>query len=207
MTINLSATGLVILAAGASTRMGTPKQLLPYQGRSFLSHVVEAAVASICRPIAVVLGAYASRLKPELSQFPVQVVENPYWTEGMSSSIRAGIKAISTTPKKMDAVVLVLCDQPFISSQIINQLVETYYSTGKPVVASEYVGTLGVPALFNHTFFSKLTTLKGGEGAKQIMMKYLHDVFRVPFPLGAVDVDTPEDYEQFLLMSRGEFIF
>lgn len=191
------AIGIVILAAGASTRMGTPKQLLPYRECSFLYHAVEVAVDSICRPIVVVLGAYAERLRQEVSQFPVQVVENLQWTEGMSSSIRAGIKALNAAAENIEAVVLALCDQPFVSSQIINQLVEAYRFTGKPIVASEYARTLGVPALFNCTFFSELTTLKQAEGAKQVIAKYIDEVFRVPFAEGAIDIDTPKEYEQF----------
>jgi len=87
--------GMIILAAGASSRMGTPKQLLPYRGRSFLSHIAEAAVASVCYPVVVVLGANTEQIKPEVSQLPVQVVENKYWAKGMSSSIRSGIKALN----------------------------------------------------------------------------------------------------------------
>lgn len=86
--------GMIILAAGALSRMGTPKQLLLYRGCSFLSHIVEVALGSVCRPIVVVLGANAAQLKPELSQFPVQVGENSQWAEGMSSSIRVGIEAL-----------------------------------------------------------------------------------------------------------------
>ncbi len=192
--------GIIILAAGASTRMGTPKQLLPYQGRSFLSHTIEVAVASSCRPIVVVLGAHASRLRQEVGQFPVQVVENLQWAEGMSSSIQTGLQELSAVPEKIEAVVLVLCDQPFVSPQIINQLIESYRCTGKPIIASEYAGTLGVPVLFSHTFFSELTTLKEAGGAKRIIIKYAQEVLSIPFPEGAIDVDTPNDYEQFLTM-------
>jgi len=196
-----SSTGLVILAAGASTRMGRPKQLLLYQERSFLCHVVETAVASICQPIVVVLGAHAEQLKHEVSQLPVQVVENARWAEGMSSSIRAGILSLCAVPEKIEAAVLMLCDQPFVSPQIINQLVEAYHFTGKPIVASAYAETLGVPALFSSTLFSELMTLTEAEGAKKIIMKYTHEVLSVPFPEGVIDIDTPKDYEQLRTMT------
>lgn len=127
----------------------------------------------------------------------MQVVENQQWAEGMSSSISVGIAALDTTPDKISAVVLAVCDQPFVSAQVINKVVETYHSTGKPIVASEYAGTLGVPALFSHTFFSELMALRVGEGAKQVMTKYRYEVFGVPFPQGTIDIDTPKDYEQF----------
>ncbi len=193
----MSTIGLVILAAGASTRMGAPKQLLYYQGCSLLRHLAEEAIASECQPTVVVLGAYAEQIKPEISQLPVQVVENMQWALGMSASIRAGIKALNGSCQNLEAVVIVLCDQPFVSSQIINQLIESYHSTGKPIIASEYAGTLGVPALFSKSCFSELTTLRGSEGVKQVIKKHVHQVFGIPFPAGAIDIDTPKDY-QFL---------
>lgn len=194
------AVGIVILAAGASTRLGTPKQLLPLHGRSFLRHAAETALASVCQPIIVVLGAYAERLRQEVENLPVQVVENLRWAEGMSSSVGAGIAALEATSDKISAVVLTLCDQPFVSAQVINQLVKAYHVTGKPIVASEYAGTLGVPALFSRTFFSELKALTRGEQAKKVIRKHAHEVFGVPFPEGAIDIDTPNDYEQFQTM-------
>lgn len=177
--------------------MGTPKQLLLHQQHSLLRHTAEVAVASVCRPIVVVLGAYAEQIKHEVSQLPVQVVENLQWSDGMSSSIRAGIQALNSQPNKVEAVVIALCDQPFISAQIINQLVEAYQTTDHLIIASEYAGTLGVPALFSHNLFSELTTLPEAEGAKQVIKRYRQEVFLVPFPKGAIDIDTPKDYEQF----------
>lgn len=188
--------GIVILAAGASTRMGRPKQLLPYQGQSLLAHTVKAAVASVCKPAIVIVGAHAEQIVQEVSHFPVQVIENQQWSEGIGSSIRTGIKALNAFPEEVEAAVLALCDQPFISSQVINEIVEAYSLTGKPIVAAEYSGTLGVPALFSRPFFSELMTLESTGGAKQIIAKHTNDVFRVPFAKGAIDIDTPKDYEQ-----------
>lgn len=195
--------GLIILAAGASSRMGTPKQLLPYRGRSFLSHIVEAAIASICRPIVVVLGANAEQLKPEVSQL-VQVVENPHWAEGMGSSIRVGIEALNTVSQNLEAVAIALCDQPFVSSKIIDQLVAAYRCTDKPIVACEYGETLGVPALFSRAFFPELMALDATQGAKHLIKKYSHKVFPFLFLEGAIDIDTPKDYEQLQIMIKEE---
>lgn len=187
---------IIILAAGASVRMGTPKQLLSYQGRSLLGHITQEAIASVCEPVVVVLGAYAQQIRPELNQLPVQVVENLRWNQGMSASIKSGIQKLNTATNNIEAVVLALCDQPFVSAQIINQLVEAYYHTGKAIVASEYSGTLGVPALFSHRFFFELTDLKETEGAKQVIKKYSHEVYCIDFPEGAIDIDTPNEYEK-----------
>ena len=203
--MNSSTIGLMILAAGASTRMGTPKQLLLYQGCSFIHHITEVAIcasqqrfaiASLCQPIIVVLGANAERIKPEISQLPVQIVENQQWAEGMSSSIRVGLEGLLAVNPDLDAVAIALCDQPFVSSQTLNQLVEAYRLTGKPIIACEYAGTLGVPVLFHHTLFSELMTLKSNQGAKQLIKKHIDKVSSVPFPEGAIDIDTPNDYEQ-----------
>lgn len=202
--VSIPTVGIVVLAAGTSTRMGAPKQLLPYQGRSLLRHVVEMALDSICQPVIVVLGARAEQLQQELKNLAVQVVENLRWAEGMSSSICTGITALNATSNKATAAVLILCDQPFVSAQVINQLVEAYHFTGKPIVGSEYAGTIGVPALFSHSFFSELMALKGSEGAKQVITRNIDQVYSVHFPDGAIDIDTPEDYELLMKMgSRG----
>ncbi|GAX40591.1 4-diphosphocytidyl-2C-methyl-D-erythritol synthase [Tolypothrix sp. NIES-4075] len=189
--------GIIILAAGASTRMGKPKQLLPYQGRSLLRHITEVAIASKNQPVIVVLGANAEIIKPEICQLPVQIVENLQWASGMSSSIQAGVNALG---QNVEAVAIALCDQPFVSVQVINQLVEAYRLTNKAIVACEYANTLGVPALFHHSFFSELMTLKQGEGAKQIIKKYINQVTSIPFLQGKIDIDTPDDYEQLQIM-------
>lgn len=191
-----SAIGAIVLAAGASTRMGQPKQLLHFQGRSLLHHTVEVVVASVCKPIIVVLGAYAEKMRQEVNQLPVMVVENPQWYEGMGASIQVGMTALNATSEEIEGVVLTLCDQPFVSCDVINQLVAAYYSTGQGIIASEYAGTLGVPALFSRKFFSDLMTLQPTSGAKQVIKKYSHEVFPVSFAAGAIDIDTPQDYEE-----------
>ncbi len=193
--------GIVILAAGASTRMGTPKQLLRYQERSLLRHTIEVAIASVCRPIVVVLGANAQLIKSDISQLSIQIVENLQWTEGMSSSIQVGIQELKTSYPEVKAVIVTLCDQPFISTEIINRLALAYHSTNQPIIACEYGETLGVPALFSDCLFSELMTLKNGEGAKKIIKKHSQEVFIISFPEGATDIDTPKEYAELLVMT------
>ena len=187
---------IIILAAGASTRMGTPKQLLRYQGNSLLRNTVESAVSSVCKPVVVVLGANAQQIAPEVNIPSVRAVENSDWHMGMGSSIRRGVLEITTFSDTVDAAIITVCDQPFLSPAIINHLVATYHSTGKPIIASRYADTLGVPVLFQHTFFSELTTLNEKVGAKKLINKHRSQVFSIPFPLGAIDIDTPKDYQQ-----------
>jgi len=193
--MNSATVGLMILAAGASTRMGTPKQLLTYQGRSLIRHITEIAIASVCQPIIVVLGANAAQIQPEVKELPVQIIENQYWAEGMSSSIRVGLAGLKAINHNLEAVAIALCDQPWVSSQLLNQIVEAYYLTKKPIIAAEYAETLGVPALFSRTLFSELRELKSSQGAKQLIKKHIHQVFSLPFPEGIIDIDTPQDYE------------
>ncbi|MEH2394266.1 MAG: nucleotidyltransferase family protein [Nostoc sp.] len=184
-----STIAIMILAAGASTRMGTPKQLLLYQGRSFLQYITEMAIASVCQPVVVVLGANAEQIHPQIKQLPVRVVKNLDWACGMSTSIKSGIELLNNLPQKIEAVVITLCDQPFVSHQIINQLFDAYYSEKKPIIACEYAGTLGVPSLFSKIFFSELAALKEASGAKKVINNNLNEVFSIPFPLGNIDID------------------
>lgn len=191
----MSAIAIVILAAGASARMGIPKQLLPYRGRSLVRHAVEAALGSTCRPVLIVLGANAEQIRPEVEGPSVQIVPNPRWAEGLSSSIRAGIEALASSEDPPEAVVLTLCDQPLVCSDDIDALVAAYRSTTRPIIASKYAGTLGVPALFAQSVLPELLHLAGDAGAKQVIQRHLASVWPVPCPHAAIDLDTLVDYE------------
>ncbi|NMF67310.1 nucleotidyltransferase family protein [Brasilonema octagenarum UFV-E1] len=193
-----STIAIMILAAGASTRMGTPKQLLLYQKRSLVQYITEIAIASVCKPVVVVLGAYSEQIRPQINHLPVSIVENLDWACGMSTSINSAIQFLHNLSQNIEAVVIVVCDQPFLSPQIINQLVDAYYSTKKPIIACEYAGTLGVPALFSKRFFYKLAELQGTSGAKKVINNNVTLVFSLPFAQGDIDIDTPKDYEQLL---------
>jgi molybdenum cofactor cytidylyltransferase len=193
-----SAIAAVILAAGASTRMGTPKQLLQFQGRSLLRTVTETAIAADCDPIYVVLGAYFNQIQSEVSALPVHIVENREWQMGMGASICSGIQALPTQTPDVEAAILLLCDQPFVSPQLIEQLKSLHYSSRQPIVASIYQNTIGVPALFHSTLFSELVSLPLSEGAKTLIQRHQNKVMTIDFALGAIDLDTPEDYQRYL---------
>jgi molybdenum cofactor cytidylyltransferase len=175
--------------------MGVPKQSLRHRGRTLLRHAIEAALGSTCRPVVVVLGANAAQVRPEAEGLPVRIVENPEWPEGISSSIRTGIASLASEPAPPEAVVFTLCDQPFVRADDIDTLVAAYRSTQRPIVASEYAGTLGVPALFARTLLPELADLRGEAGAKQVIRSHPKDVWPIPCPGGACDLDTPGDYE------------
>ena len=183
-------TALIILAAGASTRLGRPKQLLPFRGRSLLRHAAETALASVCRPVVVVLGAGAEQLRSELTALPVTL--NPAWAEGMASSIRAGLGTVTSEANEPDSVVIMLCDQPLITAATLDQLVKVHRTENRGIVACEYEDTLGVPALFSRKYFPELAGLAGDQGARKIIVKHNNNLSRIPAPEAAFDVDRLE---------------
>ena len=187
-------TGLIILAAGASTRLGSPKQQLIYKGRTLLQHAIDMALASNCSPVIVVLGAHSMVISPEIPSGRVSVVQNPDWEEGMASSIRAGIAALQQKAPNATEVIFMVCDQPHVDTDHLNNLVRQKLDTGKGIIASYYNDTMGVPVLFDQTFFPALLSLKGEEGAKKLLYRYEQEVAAVPFPQGSVDIDTLADY-------------
>ena len=193
-TRNSISAGAVILAAGSSSRMGTPKQTLQFQGNSLLRHATLAALGAGCFPVVVVTGANAELCRSELDGLEVSEVFNPDWETGMASSVRAGIERLAGIDANVDAAVLLLCDQPHVTAEVIAGLVAAHEATGKTVVASSYGEGFGVPALFNRTLFTELTQLQGVSGAKEIIKRHASDAHFLPFPEGVVDVDTPDDF-------------
>jgi molybdenum cofactor cytidylyltransferase len=200
--------GVVILAAGASTRLGVPKQLLTFRGRSLLRHTVEEALTSGCHPIVVVLGAHAERLQEEIDDLPVTVVVNARWSEGMGTSIQAGLAALTTAAggDAVGAVVLAVCDQPFFSAAILHALIAAHQRSGRAIVATTYEGTCGVPALFSRSLFPHLIALDGHEGARRVIQGRPNETVVVPFPEGAFDIDTAEDYARLAAMSGSALV-
>lgn len=190
--------GLIILAAGSSSRLGKPKQNLVFQGSTLLQRSIKAALAADCQQIVVVLGANAPVIEPTIADQPIQIILNKDWEKGMSSSISSGLAALLKTNPQLQSVILMLCDQPFADTSIINQLIQASENK-KNLVASSYNGTIGVPALFDKSYFDELLALKGNEGAKKLLLKYANEVHTVPFPLGMIDIDTIGDYERLEL--------
>jgi molybdenum cofactor cytidylyltransferase len=183
----------VILAAGASTRMGTPKQLLEIEGRPLLVRAVEAALASPAWPVVVVLGAHAEKIRPALARLPVLTTENPAWAEGMASSIRAGVTTLQQFSRRLDAALIALCDQPAFSAGTVAQLVAAQRATGRSIVAARYAGRHGAPALFLREYFDTLAHLTGEEGARALLNDDPNRVAAVDLPALAIDLDTPAD--------------
>jgi molybdenum cofactor cytidylyltransferase len=194
-------TDIVILAAGASTRLGRPKQLLPWQGKNLLQHAVDTALAITTQPV-VVTGANADQLMAGLNNKQVQVVFNPEWEQGIASSIRCGLEALLNRTPTPDQVIFMVCDQPFVTAELLLELINERQNTHKPIVASAYGGTLGIPALFEKSLFPQLLDLQGDTGAKKLIMEHPEEVAAVNFPEGNIDVDTMDEYKELIKLIR-----
>ncbi|HEX2535465.1 MAG TPA: nucleotidyltransferase family protein [Chitinophagaceae bacterium] len=186
----------MLLAAGASRRLGRPKQLLPFQGRPLLLHTLQAALDSGARPVVLVLGAGAGKIGEEVKDPGVQVVVNTGWTEGMAASIRCGVGALMEAAPEAEGLILMVCDQPFVTGELLSGLIAAYRDTGKPLVTCGYGGTFGPPSFFHRRFFGELLELTGDTGARGIIRRKEPETVVIPFPAGATDVDTEGDYEQ-----------
>jgi molybdenum cofactor cytidylyltransferase len=186
--------GAVILAAGASTRMGQPKQLLPLDGKPLIVRATEAALASAAWPVVVVLGANAAAIRPVLAKYPVLIAESSAWAEGMAASIRAGMTVLQQFSRALDAAVFTLCDQPALSADVIDRLVRAHRESGRSIAAAHYLGRNAAPALFAREHFATLAALTGEEGARRLLNGNAERVAAVALPELAVDLDTPEDY-------------
>lgn len=193
-----SAIGIIVLAAGESSRMGEPKQLLRVAGETLLGRTVRAALETPCRPVVVVLGARADAVRDAVAAAAeVRVVVNRVWAEGMSSSIRCGVRALAAIDE-IGAAILLLCDQPFVTSEVIMRLVAAYHARRTLLVAAEYEAdgeqTRGVPALFARRLFPELLALRGAEGARRLIRRHIAETTLVAVPEAAFDVDTPANY-------------
>lgn len=197
-TLETAGVSAIVLAAGASTRMGEPKQLLPFEGRSLLRRAVDTALASRCETVVVVLGANALRIREEIVDSPVLVAINERWSRGMSTSVRAGLEVLekSRGKQRISAAVLMPCDQPHLSGTVLNRLIDAHHANDQPIVVSGYSGIWGVPMLFTRSLWPELRALSGQGGAQSVALRHASEVECVPFPLGACDLDTRHDYEQ-----------
>lgn len=191
-------TGIILLAAGASTRMGQAKQLLRIAGESLIQRAVKTALGTIFRPVVVVLGANREQIEPELSGSEVLKVFNPDWPAGMGSSIATGLDFLLEQQPSIQQVLILVGDQPLLQVDTLAALVELQSQTQAPLVVSRYTDTLGVPALFTSDLFDELTELHGAQGAKALIQKYRDQASIFNFPEGALDLDTPEEWAAFL---------
>ena len=189
---------IIILAAGASTRMGQPKQLLKYNDANLVQHAIEEALASGAQKVFVILGSGADKISEAINKRQANILYNKNWGEGMASSIREGLQQSLLVTANTDAIILMVCDQPYVNAVLLKNIVNQHIESGKPIVASQYKDTLGTPVLFHKSFFPELLKLKGDTGAKMIIMDNKEQVQAIKFPLGDIDIDNMADYEMLL---------
>jgi molybdenum cofactor cytidylyltransferase len=190
--------GIILMAAGSSSRMGRPKQLLPIEGEPLLVRSVKAAVGSKAHELVVVLGSNYKCHREVIAGFSIEIIENREWQKGMGNSLKKGLSHLIDKNDSLDAVIVLVCDQPYLSSDLINKLIEEFEQTKSKIVASIYAGIIGVPALFDSSMFEKILQLGDEQGAKKLIQQHLANVKTVDFPKGIIDLDFPEDYESLL---------
>ena len=203
MSVNTSIQVLV-LAAGAATRFGSAKQLAPVNGVPMLRLALGRALSLAGAQVSVVLGAHAGEVAPVLGRLAVNVVVNRQWQEGMSSSIRAGVASV---PGSVGGVLLLLADQVGVSEGDLQRLCDAWRRNPLAVVAAQYGGGHGVPALFPRSRFALLQSLRGERGARALLRGGALGVIGVPMPSAARDIDTREElaaHEASLRAEAGE---
>lgn len=192
-------TAIIILAAGASSRMGAPKQLLLVDGKTLIKRICETAMDTPCHPIVTVLGANRNLIRKETDRMPITVIDNPQWENGMSSSIKMGLAGAYMTEKAIEAAIFLTVDMPYVNAELINKMIEKAESDEKiEIVACKYDSQMGIPVLFKRTLFTDLLELTGDEGAKKIVMKNKDKTAFINFPEGKLDLDTIDEYRNFV---------
>lgn len=190
---------VLVLAAGASTRMGQPKQLLSIDDQPLLIHTLRTVEQAGLTHCIVVLGSDHKPLQQLIHERSrAGVVLNPNWQNGMGSSLKAGLHSIVTYDPSADTVLVLVCDQPELTPDHLRNLIRQHEASGSPIVASSYAGTVGVPALFNRSVFAELLEIDDGYGAQKILRQHADSIVAVNFPGGAIDLDTPLDYENYV---------
>ncbi|MCF2498438.1 nucleotidyltransferase family protein [Dyadobacter chenhuakuii] len=190
--------GIIILAAGNSSRLGEPKQLLRYQDKTLIRHVTQAAIAAKSISVTVVTGSNADLIEKELDLLSYQAVYNPDWESGMASSIVTGVQHQMASQPGISGVIFAVSDQPFVTVDLFNALIDRALEGNAGIVASAYENTFGTPVLFSSKYFPSVLKLSGAEGAKKLITKFASDVTPVPFPSGGIDIDTQADYQKLL---------
>ncbi len=200
--INNAKIGVVILAAGSSSRLGYPKQLVTFRGKVLLQHIIDVANSIAFDSKVLVLGANSSEINEKLELRNFEVVLNNNWQEGMASSIREGIEKSLILKNGLEHLLILLSDQPFVTSENIQKLIKVQMKSNSQATFSEYARNVGVPAIFSSEAFLDLQKLEGDQGAKKLIYKANFNFQTVTFEKGNFDVDTVEDVELLMQMEK-----
>ena len=180
----------LVLAAGESRRFGRPKQLAEWNGKALLGRAIEAMVPVCGAEIIVVTGAAAGPVGTHAAAYPVRLVHNPEWREGMAASLRAGFSALENSG--VEAVLVFTCDQPLVDAARLESLVKLWKTDPARPAAARYNGILGIPAIFPLSLLPELLRLRGEKGARALLNEQL-DPLAVDMPVAACDIDTEAD--------------
>ena len=182
---------ILILAAGNSSRLGQPKQLIEFEGQTLIERIIETALM-ISEDILIILGGNSELIIPKLERFngTISTIFNSDWQQGMGTSIRIGVENLA---EKSDLILILLSDQPFISTLLLQNMLQKLVTYRNPIVSCVYNQQLGVPMLFDKSVFPELLKLSGDSGAKSFLHLYKNNISTVDFPKGVIDVDTLED--------------
>jgi molybdenum cofactor cytidylyltransferase len=184
----------IILAAGASSRLGEPKQLLQFEHEPLLARSMRLAEAAGATPIFAVVGAHWDRISKELSTYPAIPIVNANWKDGIASSLHAGLDALEARSTDTAGALLMTCDQPHLTAEHLRGLIIQFHEhQSQRIVVSTYAGTVGTPAIFPAAFYPRLRALCGDKGARVVMAEELETLVRVALPRGEIDIDRPED--------------
>jgi len=185
---------VIILAAGESSRLGTPKQLVKFEGKTLLQRVIDEVDKLSVAQRFVVLGSGAAAIMKQVHSSVSKTVLADDWKSGMSASLKAGLQSIDEP--NIDAVLIVLADQPFVTAELLSRLIEDFEKSGKGIVASEYDQVKGVPVIFAKKYFKDLLSLSGDHGAQSLIKKYSEDCASLSFAKGSIDIDTEDDLKR-----------
>ncbi len=192
--------GLIVLAAGASSRMKQPKQLVEFENRTLLRRSVETALATDFDPVIVVLGANYEKSKAQIEDLNAIICLNKNFSDGLSSSIKAGLQKLLQIKPKISAVLFTLADQPFVTAENLNEFFERNLLYPNSIIAAEYNKKVGVPALFTKQSFDRLLNLEGDQGARDILRGQQQKIIEISLPEAEFDIDTPDDFMKLTMM-------
>jgi CTP:molybdopterin cytidylyltransferase MocA len=183
----------VVLAAGASSRLGSAKQLVAFRGAPLVRRAASAAIEAGASPVIVVLGAHAQEVAAALAGLPgVSTVVNGRWEDGLASSLATGVREATRLDASCDGVLIIAVDQPLIDGMALRSLLDAFGDDAR-LVAAEYAGTIGVPAVIGREHFDSLLELAGDAGAGRWLRARIGEVRRIPMPDAQVDVDGAAD--------------
>lgn len=192
--------GIIVLAAGASSRMGSPKQLLKWGETTLLAHVISVAKNTKAAEVFVVLGANEDLIKKSIAVDANILLHND-WEQGLGSSIAFGVKKLQKLG--FDGILIMLADQPLVTDVYLNRLLENFIKGDKKIIASRFSGSVGVPAIFSAEYYDELQKLNNDYGAKHLIKSHFEDVCTLQADHLVIDIDTIDAYKEIYKQQFG----